>query len=213
MEYSTKAHSETFEYEHKISINKRPGTIHFLVSSTHNRAPSYADGLEALSNNDHFTLDVIRGNVKNNQFGGSKYALGLNVEQELSNDIGLFSRIGWNDGKYVSWAFTEIDRTLSIGFSIKGNKWNRSKDVFGIATVINGISPGHQAFLKAGGYGFIIGDGNLNYGYENIIETYYNAHLSKHLWLTADYQFVGNPGYNKDRGPVNVFGVRGHIEL
>ncbi len=213
MEYNTQAHAETFEYQHKISINKRQGNIHLLASSNHNRAPSYANGLKAISNNDTFTLDVIRGNVKNDKNGGSKYALGLNIEQELTNEIGVFSRVGWNDGKYASWAFTEIDQTLSLGLSVKGNKWKRPDDVCGVATVINGISANHQAFLKAGGYGFIIGDGNLNYGQEKIVETYYNAHLSKYFWLTLNYQFVTNPGYNKDRGPVPVFGVRGHIEF
>lgn len=213
MEYNANAHAETFEFQHKISINKRQGYIHFLASSNHNRAPSYADGLKAIANNDTFTLNVIGGNAKNTKYGGSKYALGLNIEQELTNEIGIFSRVGWNDGKYASWAFTEIDQTISLGLSVKGNKWKRPDDVCGIATVINGISAGHKAFLKAGGYGFIIGDGNLNYGHENIIETYYNAHLSKYFWLTLDYQFVNNPGYNRDRGPVHVFGIRGHIEF
>ena len=213
MEYNTHAHAETFEFQHKISIHKRLGYIHFLASSNHNRAPSYADGLKAVANNDTFTLGVIRGNVKNNKYGGSKYAFGLNIEQELTNEIGIFSRVGWNDGKYASWAFTEIDQTLNLGLSLKGNKWKRPDDICGIATVINGISTDHQAFLKAGGYGFIIGDGNLNYGHEKIIETYYNAHLSKYFWLTFDYQFVSNPGYNKDRGPVHVFGIRGHIKF
>lgn len=213
MEYNAHAHAETFEFQHKISINKRPGNIHFLASSNHNRAPSYADGIKAIAINDNFTLDVIGGNEKNNKYGGSKYALGLNIEQELTNEIGFFIRVGWNDGKYASWAFTEIDRTINVGLSVKGNKWKRPEDVCGIATVINGISADHKAFLKAGGYGFIIGDGNLNYGHENIIETYYNAHVSKYFWLTLDYQFVSNPGYNKDRGSVHVFGVRGHIEF
>jgi carbohydrate-selective porin OprB len=136
----------------------------------------------------------------------------LNIDQEISNDIGFFARAGWNDGKYASWAFTEIDRTISGGFSIKGNKWKRAEDVLGIGTAINGISEDHQLFLKEGGYGFIIGDGKLNYGHEQILEAYYSAALLKFLWLTLDYQFIKNPGYNKDRGPVNVFGVRAHVE-
>ncbi len=213
MEYNTNAHAETFECQHKIFINKKKGNIHFLASSNHNRAPSYADGLKAVAINDTFTLNVIRGNVKNTKYGGSKYALGLSIEQELTKEIGFFSRAGWNDGKYASWAFTEIDRTINVGLSVKGNKWKRPEDVCGIATVINGISANHQAFLKTGGYGFIIGDGNLNYGKEKIIESYYNAHLSKYFWLTLDYQFVINPGFNKDRGPLHVLGVRGHIEF
>lgn len=213
MEYNIHAHSETFEFQHKFFINRRPGNFRFIASSTRSKAPSYTDGLKAIANNDTFLLNVIEGNVENNKYGGSKYGLGLNVEQELTNEIGFFSRAGWNDGKYVSWAFTEIDQTLSLGVSVKGNKWKRPNDVYGIAAVINGISKEHRNFLKAGGYGFIIGDGKLNYGNEAIIETYYNVKLSGFFCLTFDYQFVNHPAYNRDRGPVHVFGIRGHIEI
>ena len=120
-------------------------------------------------------------------------------------------RIGWNDGKHASWAFTEIDQTFTAGLSIKGNFWKRGDDIFGIAIANNGISSDHKSFLQEGGYGFIIGDGKLNYGHETIVESYYNAKLFKFLWLSFDYQFVKNPAYNKDRGPVHVFGLRGHV--
>jgi high affinity Mn2+ porin len=213
MEYNTKAHSETIEFGHTFSINKKPGALRLIVSNTNSKAPSYAEGMNAIAINNVFLLDVIKGAVENNTYGGKKFGLGFNAEQELTNEIGLFTRIGWNDGKYASWAFTEIDKTANIGLSIKGNKWKRPNDVYGIATVINGISKEHLNFLKAGGYGFIIGDGKLNYGNETIIETYYNSKISKFFWLTFDYQFVSHPAYNKDRGPVNVFGIRGHIEF
>ena len=214
MEYNIlKAHSETFEFEHACFIQKRSGNFRFTVSNTYSKAPSYANGIKAIANGDVTLLSVIQGKTEHKSYGGKKLGLGLNIEQGLTNEIGVFSRIGWNDGKYATWAFTEIDRTLSVGLSVKGTKWKRANDVFGIATVFNGISKDHQNFLKAGGYGFIIGDGTLNYGHEKIIETYYNAHLSKYFWLTADYQFVKNPAYNKDRGPVHVFGLRGHIEF
>lgn len=211
MEYNMDAHSETIEYEHHFMINKRPGKIRLMASSTYSRSPSYTDGMKAVGGKDSFLLAVFRGNEENNRFGGHKFGLGLNVEQQLSSDIGFFSRLGWNDGKYATWAFTEIDRTINGGFSIKGTKWKRSNDVFGIAGVVNGISPEHKNFLAAGGYGFIIGDGKLNYGHESILETYYNATLTKNFQLSFDYQFVKNPGYNKDRGPVHVFGIRGHV--
>jgi len=213
MEYGIHAHSETFEFQHSFSIDKRKGTIRFMATGTHSRSPSYSEGIKAIADNNLFLLNVINGSAENNKYGGRKYGLGLNVEQEITDDIGFFARAGWNDGNDVSWAFTEIDRTISGGFSIKGIEWKRSQDVLGIGAVINGISPDHQTFLEDGGYGFIIGDGKLNYGHEQIIEAYYNAMLSKFFWLTLDYQFVKNPGYNKDRGPVNVFGIRGHIEL
>ncbi len=213
MEYKlSKAHSETLEFEHKFSINKRPGNIRFIASNTNSQAPSYTDGLEAIANNNTFILNVIQGNEEHKSYGGQKFGLGVNIEQELTDEIGFFSRVGWNDGKDVTWSFTEIDQGANAGISVKGTGWKRSNDVFGFAGALNGISNGHQAFLKAGGYGFIIGDGKLNYGNEGIIETYYNAKLTRFLWLTFDYQFVSNPGYNKDRGPVHVFGIRGHVE-
>ena len=214
MEYViNKAHSETFELERKIKLNNRPGSFRFLISNTYSKAPSYKEGLEALASNNQFVLDEFRGITENPGYGGKKFGLGYSFDQELTNDIGIFSRAGWNDGKYATWAFTEIDHTFSFGISVKGTKWKRPDDILGIATVMNGISEDHRAFLKAGGYGFIIGDGNLNYGQETIAEFFYNAKVWKYFWLSFDYQFVNNPAYNKDRGPVDVFGLRGHIEL
>jgi hypothetical protein len=207
-----KAHSETIEFEKKININKRPGTILLLGSHTASRAPSYAEGIAALKTGDTTLLKVISGNAESKVYGGEKTGMCLNVEQEITDNLGAFARAGWNDGKYASWAFTEIDQTISAGLSWKGTQWKRKDDVIGVAGVVNGISPEHRAFLKAGGYGFIIGDGNLNYGHEAIVETYYSAKVSQTFWLTFDYQFVKNPGYNKDRGgPVHVFAIRGHI--
>ena len=212
MEYKFgKAHSETLELEHTYSINKHPGAFRFLISSTHSQAPSYKDGIEAVAAHDTFLLSVIEGAEEHKVYGGKKLGLGINAEQELSNSFGIFGRLGWNDGKDVSWAFTEIDRTANLGISVKGIAWKRANDVLGLVGVVNGISQDHRTYLQAGGYGFIIGDGALNYGTENIIEAYYNAQLNSFLWLTFDYQFVNHPGYNKDRGPVNVFGVRGHV--
>ncbi|MGN7824294.1 carbohydrate porin [Chitinophaga sp. 22536] len=211
MEYNGHAHAETFEFQHQLQFGQRSGTIRFLVSGTWNRAPSYKRGLAAIASQDTFLLHVIRGASENTTYGGHKYGLGLNIDQQLSDDLGFFCRVGWNDGKYVTWAFTEIDRTLSGGLSLKGTKWKRRNDVAGIAGVVNGVSPEHRDFLAAGGYGFILGDGRLNYGHEGILETYYNAQLNRFLQLTFDYQYVNHPGYNKDRGPVHVFGLRGHI--
>ena len=214
MEYNiSKAHSETLEFERKLNINKRAGTIRLLFSNSLSKAPSYAEGMKALATNNSFLLDVIAGKTENNTYGGNKFGIGLSFDQQLSEQAGIFSRGSWNDGKHVTWAFTEIDQSFSLGLSVKGNKWKRPEDVIAIASVVNGISTEHRDFLKAGGYGFIIGDGALNYAHETVIEIYYNAHLSNFFWLNLDYQFVNNPAYNIDRGPVHVFGVRGHIEF
>lgn len=209
-----KAHSETAEFEKEVNINKRHGVIRLLFSYTASRAPSYAEGMAALTSGDTSLLKVISGDAEGTSYGGHKTGICLGLEQQLTDDLGAFARAGWNDGKDASWAFTEIDQTLHAGLSLKGTHWKRPDDVVGLAGVINGISGDHRAFLKAGGYGFIIGDGNLNYGQEKILETYYSAKLFSNIWATFDYQFVSNPGYNKDRsGPVHVFAVRGHIEF
>jgi len=216
MEYKFgKAHSETVELLKNIQlVNSHPGKLALLFSYTASRAPSYQEGLAALQTGNMTLLNVISGNDENKTYGGKKTGVALNMEQELTDNLGLFVRAGWNDGKHVSWAFTEIDQTVSAGLSLKGTHWNRKDDVIGLAEVVNGISADHRAFLKAGGYGFIIGDGNLNYGHEAITEAFYNARVTKTFWLSFDYQFVLNPGYNKDRhGPVHIFGLRGHIEI
>ena len=214
MEYDfTKAHSETIEIERKISLKKNPGTLRLLFSQMHSRAPSYQSGLKAIETNDTALLNVFSGDAKDKSFGGKKYTISFSGDQQLNRWLGIFLRAGWNDGKDATWAFTEIDQTVSAGLSIKGILWKCPNDVFGLASAINGISSGHIEFLKEGGYGFIIGDGNLNYGHERIIEAYYNTHLTKFFSLGADYQFVNNPGYNKDRGPVNAFAIRGHVEF
>jgi high affinity Mn2+ porin len=209
-----KAHSETLEFEQKTNIDNRPGMIRLLFSYTASRAPSYKEGLAAIQTGDTALLNVISGNGKGTSYGGNKTGICLNIEQELTKAIGVFARAGWNDGQHATWAFTEIDQTIQAGLSFKGTTWKRNDDVLGIAAVVNGISAIHRAFLKAGGYGFIIGDGNLNYGHEAIIETYYNVKVFNNIWATFDYQLVHNPAYNKDRaGPVHVFGARCHIEF
>jgi hypothetical protein len=215
MEYVfDKAMSETVELERGTKLGSHPGAVRLLFSYTQSRAPSYKGGLEALRTNDTALLNVIDGTGEGASYGGHKTGIGLNADQEITDNIGAFARVGWNDGQYATWAFTEIDQTASAGLSFKGAPWKRPDDVVGVAAVVNGISAGHRAFLKAGGYGFIIGDGNLNYGHESIVETYYNARLYNHCYLTFDYQYVTNPGYNKDRhGPVHVFAFRGHIEF
>jgi high affinity Mn2+ porin len=122
-------------------------------------------------------------------------------------------RLGWEDGRTEAWSYTEIDRTASFGLSLKGTGWSRPDDTFGLAGVINGLSHPHRDYLAGGGTGFMLGDGALNYGYEQILEMYYNYQLRRGLSLAFDYQFVQNPGYNKDRGPVHIFAGRIHWEF
>ena len=148
------------------------------------------------------------------KYGRTKSGFGLNADQELSKNVGVFARAGWNDGKTETWAFTEVDRSLSAGVSISGAGWKRNDDNLGIAMVANGLSQDHRDYLKAGGLGFQLGDGNLSYAYETVAEIYYSYKpLPYGIWLSADYQFVMNPGYNSSRGPANIFSVRFHAAI
>jgi carbohydrate-selective porin OprB len=144
--------------------------------------------------------------------GRVKYGFGLNLEQELGAAWRVYARAGWNDGHTESFAYTEVDRDLAGGADLRGRAWRRPNDKAGITLMINDISGDHRRYLALGGLGFLLGDGALNYGYEEILETYYNAHLWRGVYLAADLQRIWNPGYNRDRGPVWVGSFRFHFE-
>ena len=206
----TKSNGLTLEFVKNLSIKSHKGAIRLLAYRNVNKAPSYGNVINAYLNNTDPSLNVLTGTT----YGSVKYGLGLNAEQELTNNLGMFLRAGWNDGKTATWAFTEIDRTASLGLTYAGKQWHRPDDKLALAVVVNGISADHRAFLSLGGYGFIIGDGKLtNYKTENILEAFYDAKLTASFYLTADYQYAQNPAYNADRGPVNIFAIRAHVEF
>lgn len=144
-----------------------------------------------------------------------KYGFGLNWEQPLGDDgaTGIFGRYGWDDGATESFAYTEVDRSLSIGGQLSGRHWHRSEDCLALALVQNDLTAAHKDYLAAGGLGFLLGDGKLNYGSEQIAETYYRYQIAKPLSLSLDYQFINHPGYNRDRGPISVLSARAHLEF
>jgi high affinity Mn2+ porin len=138
----------------------------------------------------------------------------LNLEQQLTETVGLFARAGWADGNHEEWDNTDIDRSAELGVSVNGKQWSRPDDTVGIAGVVNGISSAHIAYLNAGGLGVVIGDGQLPHpGLEQIIETYYSYAITASTKVSVDYQFIANPTYNTDRGPVNVFAGRFHTQF
>ncbi|MEN2403055.1 carbohydrate porin [Flavobacterium sp. MC2016-06] len=146
--------------------------------------------------------------------GRTKYGIGLNADYSHGDYWGLFARMSFNDGKNETWAFTEIDRSASIGINLKGKMWNRKDDFAGVAIVANGLSKSHEEYQKLGGNGFMIGDGTLNYGTEKIAEVFYSFLIPKtHFTISPDYQFAINPAYNKDRGPVQFLALRFHTEF
>jgi high affinity Mn2+ porin len=139
-----------------------------------------------------------------------KYGFGLNWEQEIKDDFGVFSRIGWNNGQVEGWMYNDSNWTASLGMSVKGKPWRRTKDTIGLAYVESGASRSNQEFLEAGGADILDGDGALTYGSEKVMEAYYNFAIWKNIQATLDYEFVANPAFNRDRGPVSVFGIRFH---
>jgi high affinity Mn2+ porin len=171
----------------------------------HARMGSYAEAL-ALGRAQGRPPDV----AADDRPGRTKYGFGLNLEQPLSDDgeTGLFARLGWSDGRNESFAFTEVDRHLSFGAQFAGGHWGRANDRIGLGAVREGIVALHQDYLSAGGLGFLLGDGRLNYGSEQIVEGYYRLQAGPYLQLSPDLQHIRNPGYNRDRGPATVFSLR-----
>jgi high affinity Mn2+ porin len=192
------------ELETRYSLFSQPGKLRTIAWLNSANSGSYRETL----NNPALNLDISQTRT-----GRIKYGYVITLEQALADDIGLFGRWSWNDGKTEIMAFTDIDASLSLGTSIKGTKWGRPDDVIGIGGAINALSRDHRDFIAAGGLGVLIGDGALNYRRERILETYYAYALTKQLTLTADYQFITNPAYNADRGPVHVFSGRLHGEF
>ncbi|MES2391765.1 MAG: carbohydrate porin [Acidobacteriota bacterium] len=142
-----------------------------------------------------------------------KYGFGLNFEQELSEDLRLFGRFGWNEGQHESYAYTEVDQTFQLGADLKATAWHRPNDKLGLTGISNAIKRDHQRYLQLGGLGFLLGDGNLSYAREEILETYYTAHNYRGLFTSFDAQLIAHPGYNQSRGPVAVFSVRTHVDF
>lgn len=201
-----KANTQTLEFEKRYTLNGRKGTTRILGFLNNGKMGDYNRAL---------ALSPVAPNIDTTHaYGRHKYGFAISADQYLTNNFGVFAKLSYNDGHTETWYFTEIDRSLSFGATLKGSAWNRKDDELGLAFVGNGISASHRNYLAAGGYGFIIGDGKLNYGTEMIAELYYklNAYQNK-LFLSPGYQFIVNPGYNKDRGPVNVLSIRAHIEF
>jgi high affinity Mn2+ porin len=195
------------EFERRYAINHHPGTIRFLGFLNRADMFSYDEATRILQvNGPGADLTAARA-------FRLKYGFELNWEQEIAKNVGVFSRLGWNDGNEQGWMFTDVDYEGSLGLSIKGESWHRSGDTVGLAGLMNGITHVEQQFLEAGGTGILAGDGNLNYGWEQILETYYDFNIWKTVHATLDYQFIANPAFNRDRGPVSVFGARLHWEF
>jgi carbohydrate-selective porin OprB len=169
----------------------------------------YRDAINAYLSGQDPTPDI----AAHAKFSSVKYGFALNAEQELTKNLRIFTRVGWNEGQHESFAYTEVDQTVAIGGDFSGDAFFRPNDKLGVAFVSNAIKRDHQNYLRYGGLGFLLGDGKLNYAREDILESYYTLHAWRGLYYSLDLNFIEHPGYNQDRGPVLVEAVRMHVDF
>jgi high affinity Mn2+ porin len=204
------AHAENFEYELRRGfLPKRAGVVRLLAYTNYANMGIYRDA------NTQFVDGLVPvPEITNHPWHVTrKYGFGINLEQNLARYITAYARWGWDNGKTESFAYTEIDSTFNQGVGVNGALWHRKQDRAGVAFVSNGIKKDHQVYLADGGQGFLLGDGGLNYGRENIFESYYTAHVWRGIYIAPGVQHINDPGYNRDRGPVVVPTLRAHVEF
>jgi high affinity Mn2+ porin len=187
----------------------RLSTIRLLGFANHAGMGSYKEAITAFEHGREPVPDI----EAHRQPGRVKYGFGLNLEQEIVGPLRGFARAGWSEGAYESFAYTEVNDTVAVGADLRGSWWKRPGDKLGLALITNGLSADHRRYLALGGHGFLLGDGALNYGRENILETYYNLMIYRGVSAAMDVQVIENPGYNRDRGPVVVLSGRAHLEI
>jgi high affinity Mn2+ porin len=206
------AHSENYELELRpILLPNRNTTIRLLAFTNFANMGDYHQAIARFLAGQTKTPEI----TDHPQQVSLKYGFGINLEQDLTDDLRAFARAGWNEGQHESWNYTECDESAAFGADLWGRLWRRPLDKFGVAFAGNGISHDHQRYLALGGLGFDLGDGALSYGPEKIIECYYNFPIPIHhgLYAALDLQYIDNPGYNRDRGPATILGIRLHVEI
>lgn len=208
LEKGFKQFSMMAEAEERHVFFHQPGKFKVLLYVNRGRMANYAEALgAALATGNLPDVSMVRRYQ-------SRLGLVFNLEQQIAPDLGVFARASLNDGHKEAYEFSDINQSISAGLSLKGERWNRQYDTVGIAGVVNAISGDARAYFAAGGLGILIGDGQLShYSSEKILEIYYSAFVFKGLSISADYQYIANPAYNSDRGPVSVFTVRTHAEF
>jgi high affinity Mn2+ porin len=196
------------EIEGRYDLGGHPGELKLLGFLNYGRMGSYRDAVN---------LGAATGATPDTalvRHFASRPGLVLNLEQEIRPDLGAFARLSFNDGSKEAYEFTDVDRSISVGFLLKGSQWNRADDSLGLAVAINGISAAARAYFAAGGLGILIGDGQLPHARgESIVETFYSMRVARSFTVTANYQYAANPAYNRDRGPVSILALRVHAEF
>jgi high affinity Mn2+ porin len=205
-----RARSENVELEWRPAFVKdRHTVLLFLSYVNHANMGSYQEAIRNFLNGATPHPDIVAARRQ----GRIKYGFGFNIEHELSKTVRAFGRLGWNEGQNENFAYTEVNQSFELGADWRPAPRPRPWDKLGLTFMSNAISRAHQQYLALGGVGFLLGDGRLNYARENIVEGYYNAHLWRGIYLSPNLQYIVHPGYNKDRGPVLVGGLRLHLEF
>lgn len=199
-------YGDQVEVEHAHAIGELTGKVRVLAFRNAANMGGFRDALADAAANG-VTPDVSRVRTER-----TKHGAGFSVEQNLTRTVGVFGRASWNDGESETYAFAEIDRSLSAGIVAKGASWSREGDTAGFALVRNGLSSAHRDYLAAGGHGAFVGDGRISYAAETIAEAYYSAAVAKNVWLSLDLQRIRNPAYNADRGPATFGAIRLHMQ-
>ena len=199
-----RAHGFVVEGEHRTRLRDRSGSARLLLFLNEAHMGNYDSALAAPG-----APDVTATRA----YGRTKYGAAVSADQELADHLGGFTRLSWSDGRNETFVYTEVDASEAVGIEWAPARWGRASDRWGVAAVANELSGPHRRYLAAGGLGFLLGDGALHYGPETILETYYRFSPMAHLWVSPDAQLVFNPGYNRARGPVQIGGLRIHVEL
>jgi hypothetical protein len=211
----SRARAQNFEFELRKPLlpprffRRSKGTQRFLAFRNAAHMGDYREAVIAYLDGDDPTPTI----TNHEHFSTIKYGFGYNFEDELGEHLRVAGRFGWNEGQHESYAYTEVDQTFLLGADYNGAQWRRKDDKIAIAFVSNAIKKDHQNYLRYGGLGFILGDGRLNYGRENTEEAYYNLHTFRGLYFALGLSHIDDPGYNRDRGPVWVPGVRAHVDF
>lgn len=212
----SRAHGQNGEFEARHSfLARRVGVERLLFYANNAHMGSYREAVtDFLNGSDTALYGVTVPTITlHEHFGALKYGVGYNMEQALTENLRVGGRFGWNEGQHESFAYTEVDQTVELCADYAGARWHRPADKAGLAVVSNAIKKDHQNYLHDGGLGFLLGDGNLNYGRENIVEGYYTMHTWRGLFYAVDVQHIADPGYNRDRGPAWVGSVRMHVDF
>ncbi len=219
-----KYYGDQAELEHRHVIADQPGAVRLLAYRNHEEMGRFDEAIAAYQSDAHQNAT----NCTSFSYGSenssapdlcwvrranTKMGIGLNLEQRLTDDIGVFLRGMYSDGKTEVFSYTSADRSLSLGTLISGGLWDRRKDAIGIGYASSWISSSHVAYLNMGGIDGFIGDGRINYRPEQVVDLFYKLNLISSVWMTLDYQHIANPAFNADRGPVDIYGVRAHFEF